>query len=164
MKYLWLLKFKTEELFGNKHLITEEKKSRLTGKWNAALVTSLRQKKSIAFIKVTHIVMETKLEVLLWWRVFQVQQKQRCTFSCFSYAKQRRSVVKLFLDNLVIRTTSPSAFHLSFNIEVRKSKYKNNLCKQIRLHFHDSILFSCWCIQISLPSVLLDLFYNFSWN
>lgn len=67
--------------------------------------------------------METKLEVLLWWRVFWAQQKQRCTFACFSDAKQRRSVVTLSLDNFVIETALPSAFNLSLNIEVRKDKY-----------------------------------------
>lgn len=56
--------------------------------------------------------METKLEVLLWWRVFWAQQKLRCTFACFSYAKQRRSAVKLSLDNSVIKRALPNAFNL----------------------------------------------------
>lgn len=76
--------------------------------------------------------METKLEALIWWRVFRAQQKQRCIFACFSYAKQRRSVVKLSLDNSIIKTALPNSLiylipNLSSNTEGRQNKEENYL-------------------------------------
>ena len=87
--------------------------------------------------------METKLEVLLWWRVFRAQQKQRCTFAYFSYAKQRRFVVKLYLDNFVVKTALPTPFNLSLNTEEQVNTKTLDVNKY-NFIFIVLISFTCW--------------------